>query len=174
MKRNIDEGQNLGLCRGVTSETPSGTLVLYFDKGSISDGDSGVLLKAGQGRAVVDWEGEDPDSHHNAFLRLAPLFWLDNKPVYVGDMIMHVPTDEVVKVTGNPVTNAADAVCRFRDSEGDTYDGLIKYFSWPKQKFVKYLHLYSDGSMRTMDEAGEAPKMVGLTLVETRVIEWEA
>lgn len=174
MKRDIDKGQDLGLCRVVTNETPVGTLVLYFDKGSISDGAYGVLLKAGQVRSVVDWEDEDPDSHRNAYLRLAPLFWLDKKPVYVGDEVVHVPTGEVVKVTGGPVTNAVDAVCRFRDSEGDTYDGIAKYLSWPKQKFVKYLHLYSDGSMRTRDDAGEAPELVGLTLVETRVTEWEA
>lgn len=34
MKRDIDKGQDLNLCRVVTSETPAGTLVLYFDKGS--------------------------------------------------------------------------------------------------------------------------------------------
>lgn len=174
MKRDIDKGQDLDLCRVVTSKTPAGTSVLYFDKGSEGDGDYAVLLKAGKTLCAVDWEDEDPVCHLNAYLRLAPLFWLDKKPVYVGNEVVHVPTGEVVKVTGGPVTNAVDAVCRFRDSGGGSYDGIAKYLSWPKQKFVKYLHLYSDGSMRTRDDAGEAPVMTGLTLVETRVIEWEA
>lgn len=174
MKRDIDKGQNLDLCKTVTSETLAGTRVVYLDKGSSCDGDCGVLLKAGQHSSAVDWEDEDPGSHRNAFLRLAPLFWLDNKPVYIGDKVMHSNLGEI-EIKG-PARTVADrravAWAMDRMGHGDTVS--IPFLSWPKQKFVKYLHLYSDGSMRTMDEAGEAPVMTGLNLAETCVIEWEA
>lgn len=65
MKRDIDEGQDLSLCRVVTSETPVGTPVLFVMKGSPSHGDHGVLLKTGIARSAVAWAGEDPDAQHH-------------------------------------------------------------------------------------------------------------
>lgn len=94
MKREIDNGQNLGLCRKLTiGNTKVGDAVIYYGIGNC--GDIGKIVYVSiTGKLVIQWYDDADvtvtDLKHACCVAHAPLCWVENKPVYVGDVLYRI------------------------------------------------------------------------------------
>lgn len=163
MKREIDNGQNLGLCRKLTiGNTKVGDTTICC--GESSYGDIGqVVYISPAGSIVIQWhDSADVVVCHSApiFVAHAPLCWVENKPVYVGDVLYRIGvfSEEAMVVTRyGMVDNSGPYVfgtgLRCGRGEGIPEDQSGMYpsqMTWTKPvikvKKSGWLNIYQNGS----------------------------
>ncbi len=134
-----------------------------------SRNDPHICVKSGDGRL-----GLEPARH----FRMAPLAWVDGKPVYKGDVLYRYAGGYYKTVTH--VTKDKDG-CEFLHfaEGGNCYlDGDNTDLTWtppaPKVKrHQRWLNLYANGTFYTFDSKEAADICANDDRVECRLIEWE-
>ena len=136
------------------------------------------LEKAKQGEPILTYLGstctfvgplsnsviaiEDPTelgkaySYASTSLRMAPLFWLEDKPVYKGDILYRkLPgTNEIQELTVQSIENCTeDPFIRFeQENQAEYVDNRRQCLYWnkPKQKKQGWINVYpNDDNQRT-------------------------
>lgn len=163
-KREIDKGMDLNLCRPVTEGQPGDT-VLWLSR-TASHGDTGELLRVKNGGAAIEWAGAthlDVGKVEN--IVLAPICWVEGKPVYAGDELVHCDVGKVT-VTGPSGTHGVSVTsfCGY-------IHGTVGKLSWPKKEHTLRLALFKDGNACILNDDihGVDPEKG-----EVRLIRWEA
>lgn len=107
-------------------------------------------------------------------LHLTPLTWVEDKPVYPGDVLYGKWPDAE---KGGYVVGDTLARGRFlTDDKGIALTDNIERLTWtpPKTKHRVWMNLYPDGGFVIYDNETAANSHAGLTRIECRMIEWES
>ena len=104
---------------------------------------------SGYFRAWVDRIGGLVSSLPGKSIRLAPLCWVEGKPVYPGDMLEHAKHGEVVAKSRHAASKGMLVV--------EKYDSLaLGNLAWPRPKPVKrWVNIYPAYSFESQDSANE-------------------
>ena len=104
---------------------------------------------SGYFRAWVDRIGGLVSSLPGKSIRLAPLCWVEGKPVYPGDMLEHAKHGEVVAKSRHAASKGMLVV--------EKYDSLaLGNLAWPRPKPVKrWINVYPANSFESQDSANE-------------------
>lgn len=126
-----------------------------------------------QGNCVSSFSGE-PEAFWQPhelemYFRIAPLAWVEGKPVYKGDVLWHCTGIKLV--AHKPRRDAIDG---FIAEDGDY--GCSEFLTWqkPKTKRVAWVNVYKDGFAYYYDTKGAANDAADEnTRIACCRIEWE-
>lgn len=165
MKREIDKGMDLNLCRPVAKGQPGDTVLWVKSSTPASIGDVGELLRVKNGEAAVDWNDANNLAINDVVnVVLAPICWVEGKPVYGSDELVHCAVGQVTVTGPHPQGHHGVSFMACFGYSCATVSDL----SWPKTEFVLRLALFNDGNSRILDKGEPYPNEA-----EVRLISWE-
>lgn len=172
---------DLNLLRPLTlDDIKPGTLITWV--GNINFGETGEIVYGPAGKKqdfVVNWKEDRLVIHRpgSDYPRLTPLTWVEDKPVYPGDVLWYKRFKGCKATAIGPHTYCESGGIEYLDgNDGKKYSADAAAFTWtpPKTKHQVWLNLYPDGSCGVYSTEEHANARVVSPQTVRRLIEWES